>query len=42
MAKVINGEKWYYVDTVYDDELVYDVYENESGEHFYEVVDSLY
>ena len=42
MAKTINGEIWYYVDTICDDDLVYDIYENEQGEHFYEIVDTLY
>lgn len=42
MAKVINGETWYWVDTICDDTFVYDVYENELGEHYYEIVDTLY
>lgn len=43
MAKNINGQTWYYVDTICDDDLVYDVYENEiTGEVIYEVVDTLY
>lgn len=42
MSKQINGEVWYYVDTTYDDELVYDIYENEQGETFYEIIDTLY
>lgn len=42
MSKKINGETWFYVDTVCDDDLVYDVYENEQGETFYEVIDTLY
>lgn len=42
MSKKINGTIWYYVDTVCDEDLVYDIYENEQGETFYEVVDTLY
>lgn len=42
MSKRINGQTWYYVDTIYDDDLVYDVYENELGEVIYEVIDTLY
>lgn len=42
MSKKINGETWYWVDTICDDDLVYDVYENELGEHYYEIVDTLY
>ena len=42
MSKTINGETWFYVDTTYDDDFVYDIYENEQGEHFYEIVDTLY
>lgn len=42
MSKKINGETWYWVDTIYDDCLIYDVYENDLGEHHYEVVGTLY
>lgn len=42
MKKVINGETWYYVDTVIVDEVIYDIYENDNGEHFYARVSSLY
>lgn len=42
MSKRINGQTWYYVDTICDDDLVYDVYENELGEVIYEVIDTLY
>ena len=42
MSKKINGETWYYVDTTCDDDFVYDVYENEQGETFYEIVETLY
>mgnify|MGYP003324867953 CR=1 FL=1 len=42
MAKQINGETWYYVDTVCDEELIYDIYQNEQGETFYDVVGTLY
>jgi len=42
MSKKINGETWYWVDTVYDEDLIYDIYQNEQGETFYEVVGTLY
>ena len=42
MSKKINGETWFYVDTICDEDLVYDIYENEQGEHIYEVIDTLY
>lgn len=42
MAKVINGETYYYVDTTYDEDLIYDIYESDRGEVFYEVVGTLY
>ena len=42
MSKKINGETYYYVDTIYDDELIYDVYQNDRDETIYEVVDTLY
>lgn len=31
MAKVINGITFYWVDTQFDDDLIYDIYEDESG-----------
>ena len=42
MSKTINGETWYYVGTTYDEDLVYDIYQNDKDEVFYEVVDTLY
>ena len=42
MSKKINGETWFYVGTTYDEDLVYDIYENTQGEHIYEVIDTLY
>ena len=42
MSKKINGEIWYWVDTIYDNDFVYDVYENEQGEYYYEIIDTLY
>lgn len=42
MSVVRNGETWYFVDTYYDEDLVYAIYENEQGETFYEVIDTLY
>lgn len=31
MAKIINGKKYYWVDTIFDDELIYDIYEDNKG-----------
>ena len=31
MAKKINGKIYYWVDVIYDDELIYDVYEDTNG-----------
>ena len=42
MSVIRNGETWYYVDTTYDEDMVYDIYENDKGEVFYQVVDTLY
>ena len=42
MSKKINGEIWYYVDTIYDDDLIYDIYQNENDETIYEIVGTLY
>lgn len=42
MSKKINGETWYLVDTIFDDDLIYDVYENDRDEVIYEVVGTLY
>ena len=42
MAKQINGETYYYVDTVYDEDLIYDIYQNDRDEVVYEVVGTMY
>lgn len=42
MTKQINGETYYYVDTVYDDDFIYDVYQNDKDDVIYEIVDTLY
>ena len=42
MIKIINGETYYYVGTTYDDDLIYDIYENDKDEQIYEVVGSMY
>ena len=42
MAKLINGETYYYVDTICDDDLIYDVYENDREEVIYVPIDCLY
>lgn len=31
MAKIINGKRYYWVDTIFDDTLIYDIYEDDSG-----------
>ena len=31
MARVIKGKTYYWVDTIYDDDLIYDVLEDEYG-----------
>lgn len=42
MSKTINGETWWYVGTTYDEDLVYDIYQNDRDETIYEVIDTLY
>lgn len=42
MAKVINGETYWYVDTTYDEDLIYDIYQNDRDEVIYEVVGTMY
>ena len=42
MSKIINGVRYDYVDTIYDEDLVYDVYQNDRDEVNYEVIDTLY
>lgn len=42
MSKQINGETWYYVGTTYDEDLVYDIYQNDRDETIYEIVDTMY
>ena len=42
MKKQVNGETYWHVDTIYDDDLIYDVYENDRDEVIYEVVGTLY
>lgn len=31
MAKKINGKIYYWVDTIFDDYMIYDIYEDERG-----------
>lgn len=31
MSKIINGKKYMLVDVIFDDELIYDIYEDEQG-----------
>ena len=33
MAKIIDGQTYYYVDTIVIDDVIYDVYENDRGNH---------
>lgn len=42
MAKQINGETYWYVDTVCDEDLIYDIYQNDRDEVIYEVVGTMY
>ena len=42
MAKVISGMTYWYVDKIYYDDLIYDIYENDRGEVIYEVVGTMY
>lgn len=42
MAKVINGETYWYVDTTYDEDLIYDIYQNDRDEVIYVVVGTMY
>lgn len=42
MSKKINGETYYYVDTIYDDDLIYDIYQNDRDEVIYEVIGTMY
>lgn len=42
MSKQINGETYYYVGTTYDEDLIYDIYQNDRDEVIYEVVDTMY
>ena len=41
MEKVYHGEVYYYVDTICVYEVVYDVYENDRGNHIYEPIDTI-
>lgn len=31
MSKIINGKKYMLVDVIYDDDFIYDIYEDEQG-----------
>lgn len=31
MSKIINGKRYMLVDVVFDDDLIYDIYEDENG-----------
>lgn len=42
MSAKINGDTFYYVDTVCVDEIIYDVYQNDNGDVIYKAIDSLF
>ena len=42
MAKRINGVVYFWVDTIYDEDLIYDIYESENGKRIKVVVGCLY
>lgn len=31
MSKVINGKRYFLVDVIFDDDFIYDIYEDENG-----------
>lgn len=42
MSVVVKGRTYYYVDTVCIDEIIYDIYEDDYGNQYYQVSDTLY
>lgn len=42
MAIQYKGRTYYYVDTTYDDDLVYDIYMDEYDNVYYKPIDTLY
>lgn len=42
MAIIVNGRRYYYIDTICVDEIIYDVYEDEHGHIYYKVSDTLF
>lgn len=42
MAIKVNGRTYWYVDTICVDEIIYDIYEDDYGNHIYRVSDTLY
>ena len=38
MKKVIHGKVWYWVDTVYDTDFIYDIYEDDYGNQIKKIV----
>lgn len=42
MSKKINGVRYSYVGTTYDDDFIYDIYENDRGEKKYIIIDTRY
>lgn len=42
MTLIVNGETYYYVDTIYDEDLIYDIYQNDRDQVVYEIVGTMY
>lgn len=42
MSVKLNGKTYFWVDTICVDEIIYDVYEDEYGNTYYQVSDTLY
>ena len=42
MSVIVDGVVFYYVDTICLDEVIYDVYEDDNDNHFYQVIDTTY
>lgn len=42
MSVIVDGVVFYYVDTICQDEVIYDVYEDDNDNHFYQVIDTTY
>ena len=42
MAKKINGKIYFWVDTTYDDDMIYDIYEDKYGNRVFVPIDTRY